>query len=221
MDVPIFDVQLVLPNLAVHRVYGVAVVLKDEAVGDGGDEVDVDVLRSVWRDVEVVGLGKRCDLHELRDSAENEGIGLQDVDRAVVDHVAESVTSVFVFSRGYGNGSGASDLTLSDVVVRFNWLLEPEEVVFFGFACEFDCFVVAVGVVCIDHQAHIGSDGLAADAHTFDIFIDRNGADFDLDGASTEFDVFGHFGSELFEAFAFFVVTTGDVGVYAVSKTAE
>ena len=56
MDVSVFDVKFVLPDFSVHRIDGVAVVLEDEAIGDSGDEMDVDVLRAVWCDVEVVGL---------------------------------------------------------------------------------------------------------------------------------------------------------------------
>ena len=44
MDVAVFDVQLVLPDLTVHWVDGVSVVLEDQTVWYSRDKVNVHVL---------------------------------------------------------------------------------------------------------------------------------------------------------------------------------
>ncbi len=89
--------QRVPKHLAPHGVNRIAVELKDQAVGNGGNQVHVDFLRAMGRDVQVVSLGQGRHLHELGDAAQDEGVGVQDGGATLLD------ASLAGLGRGAGN----------------------------------------------------------------------------------------------------------------------
>ena len=123
-----FSVSLV--DAAPHRIDRVAVELQDQPVGDRGDEMDVDVLRAMRRDVEVMRLRQRRDLHELGDAAEDLRVRVQDRRAVVADQVAEAVAGVFVLAGRDRDAGRLRQLAVAVVVVGRHRLLEPEHVVF-------------------------------------------------------------------------------------------
>src|SRR6267142_1810601 len=73
-------------------------VLDGEAVGNGRDEMDVDLRHEVAHHGEVERLGHAGDLHPLRDAAHAQEVDHHDVDRARFQQMAEGYDAVVVFT---------------------------------------------------------------------------------------------------------------------------
>ena len=104
-----------------------------------------------------------------------------------------------------------ADEPVSLVVVWIHRLLEPVDVVRLDLARQLDRLVVAVGAVGVDHDLHVGADGLADNAHPLHVLVYGRSPHLHLDRSRAEGHRPLHLGRQLLEALALLVVTAGDV----------
>ena len=131
------------------------------------------LLVTVRGEVQVISLRESRYLHELCNATKDQSVRLEDVHGPYIDHVPEAVARVFVLARCDRNASGPGDLGLTDVVVRLDRLLEPEQIVLLGLSSEFDRLIVAISIVGVDHQPDIRPDRFTRYTHTLHIGVDR------------------------------------------------
>src|SRR3954447_22701168 len=117
LDVAVHDGVGALPRqVGAERVHGRDVGLEDQAVGQGGEEVDVGGGRDhgvapAGGAPEVPSACHVADLPDLADAAGLGAVGLGDRDRAGLEQVAEGLAGVVVLAapdrdRGGGGGGG-------------------------------------------------------------------------------------------------------------------
>src|SRR5437016_3909015 len=208
-------------HLAPHRVDRVAVELENQPVGDGRDQVDVDVLRAVRRYVQVVRLGQRGDLHPLGYAAQYLGVGVQDGRCVVLGQVAEAVAGVLVFAGRDRNRGLFGQFARSLVVVGSDRFFEPEDVELLDTLGELDCFVRAIRAVGVDQQLDVRADRVADGLDAGDVLAHGHAADLHLYRASAHLDVGFHLFLELAQTFAVLVIATGDIRGHPVAEPAE
>src|SRR4051812_33700046 len=89
--------------------------------------MDVDLRYAVADDRQVEGLGHAGDLEPRRDAARAHLIDHRDIDRALLDHVAERHDAPEVLAAGNRRGERVGDPRKAGVIVVYGDILEPEQ----------------------------------------------------------------------------------------------
>lgn len=127
----------------------------------------------VRHDGDVVGGGHGRDLEELRHAAQPHHVGLDDVEVAALDELAEAVARVLVLSGGeLDGGVRALDLLEAVGVIGCQALLPPVDVKVFAGLGDLDGVGHIQAHVAVDHEGEVGANGLAVLAQELDVLAE-------------------------------------------------
>lgn len=153
--------------LAVGRV---GEVLLEGRVRLGDDEVVRVGPAGVRHDGDVVGGGHAGDLEQLRHAADPHDVGLQDVEVAALDQLAEAVPAVLVLARGeLDGGMGVFEQRVAVEVVGRKALLPPVDAEVLGLLDQLDGVGHVERHVAVDHEGVVRADGLAVLGQEVDV----------------------------------------------------
>lgn len=166
---------LVEEQVAENRQHALAVgrvreVLLEGGVGLRNDEVVAVRAASVGDNGDIVGGGVGGHLEQLGHAAEPHNVGLNDVEVAALDELAESVAGVLVFAGGELDAwVRALDLLESVGVIGGQALLPPVDVEVLAGLGNLDSVGDVEAHVAVDHEGEVGTNGLAVLAQEFDV----------------------------------------------------
>src|SRR5205814_8771946 len=108
---------------------------------------------------------------ESADAAAASRVGLEDIDRAGLEHAAEvpDVESVFAGGDVHSRWRAIAQQPESVQIVRGNRLLEPAHTVLTKYGCEIEGLLPRVGAVGVHEQLGIGPDRIARCGNATDI----------------------------------------------------
>src|SRR5437762_454114 len=116
-------------------------------------------------DGELVRGRQRADALAFGDAARDGDVGLQDVDGAGGDQIAESEARLLVLARRDRDVGGAAYLGEPRRVVRRDRLLEPGEIIWLDLAREAERVAHAPRAMRVDHDSDLAPGRLAHFAH--------------------------------------------------------
>src|SRR5262249_5226969 len=150
------------------EVQGPRHVLDGQAVGDRCDQVHVDLRYQMANDRQIERLGHARDLHPLRDTAYAQEVDHHDVDRAVLEEMAEGDDAVVVLAGGDRRRQRVGDAGHAGIIVVSGRVFEPEEMIGLDAAPDLDRLIHAPELVDVAHEIDVRSDRLAHHAHALD-----------------------------------------------------
>ena len=129
----------------------------------------VDLGDEVAHHRHVEGLGHARDLHPLGDAAHAQQIDHRDVDRPVLEELAERGDAVDVLARGNGHRQRVGDRRQPRIVVVGRRIFQPEEVVRLDARPDVDGLLDPPELVDVAHEVDVVADGLPHHAHALDL----------------------------------------------------
>ena len=152
-------------------------------VGDGQVQMNLNHIADVRHDRQAMGQGQVGHLPPFSDAGQAHGVGLDVMNRAGPDEVAEVVEAVKLLAQGQRRGQFLGQRGVTVEVVVPDRLLEPADVVIGEVAADGQGRGQVPAAVGIDHELDARPDGRADSFDALQIVVGVGAADFDLDAA--------------------------------------